>query len=308
MRVLERKFEQDVVPDRPDSVLRFRESERYMHWALALPFLICYTTALILVFVYNPNPSRPFRAVFSWTHKLSGVCLIILPIAAAYYGRLDFRVHLRNIKCAWQWSFSDLRWLLMMGLVAISSRFSLPEQGKFNAAEKINFMVVLTTYPFFVLTGLLIWLPGVAIYSWLLHLGLALIATPLLFGHIFMATLNPGTRAGLQGMISGFVDRQWAKHHYRRWYQAKFEKESLDNATKIRCRSCDSEQPSGSWVQLLASLHDGKPLACVSCGSAIGELLVTTEPRSVDSLLEFLEGRAGVPAVEDLKESQSGMR
>jgi cytochrome b subunit of formate dehydrogenase len=112
---------------------------------------------------------------------------------------------------------------MMMGLAAISKRFTLPEQGKFNAAEKINFMTLMSTYPLYILTGLLIWLTDGALLSWLIHFAMALIATPLITGHIFMATINPDTRLGLSGMISGFVDRQWAKHHYSRWYQEHFE-------------------------------------------------------------------------------------
>ena len=40
---------------------------------------------------------------------------------------------------------------------------------------------------------------------------MALIATPLLMGHKFMALVNPETRIGLSGMFTGFVDRQWAQ-------------------------------------------------------------------------------------------------
>jgi cytochrome b subunit of formate dehydrogenase len=52
---------------------------------------------------------------------------------------------------------------------------------------------------------------------------MAIIATPLIIGHIVMATLNPDTRTGLSGMISGYVDRKWAKHHYGRWYREHHE-------------------------------------------------------------------------------------
>ncbi|MEN8264544.1 MAG: hypothetical protein ABFR82_13895 [Nitrospirota bacterium] len=33
------------------------------------------------------------------------------------------------------------------------------------------------------------------------------------------ATINPDTRSGLPGMTSGYVDRDWTKHHYTRWYR-----------------------------------------------------------------------------------------
>lgn len=208
---------------REERILRFRRSERRVHWALAIPFLLCYTSALILVVYYNPDPHRPYRDIVSWFHRLSGVSLILMPLWAVYAARGDIRVHFANIRQAWIWSLQDFRWLALMGLAALSPRVRLPEQGKFNAAEKLNFMVLMSTYPLYILTGAAIWFTHGAILAWVIHVGMAILATPLVGGHIFMATLNPNTRKGLQGMISGFVDRQWAKHHYRRWYRENFE-------------------------------------------------------------------------------------
>jgi hypothetical protein len=42
---------------RSDEILRFQVCERHLHWAIAIPFKICYLTALILVTVYNPAVS-----------------------------------------------------------------------------------------------------------------------------------------------------------------------------------------------------------------------------------------------------------
>ena len=67
------------------------------------------------------------------------------------------------------------------------------------------------------------WATHFAILSWLLHALMAMMAVPLILGHLYMALIDPGGRRGLQGMISGFVDRQWAKHHYRRWYREHHE-------------------------------------------------------------------------------------
>ena len=202
-----------------EKVLRFRLSERRLHWAIALPFLGCFTTALVLVFVYNPDPVRPYRVVLSTLHRISGLFLIVLPLLAVTFSHRDFRIHFRNVKQAWVWVLSDVKWLALFGLAAINKRIPLPEQGKFNAAQKLNFMMVMSTYPFYVLTGSLMWITGAALWSWLLHFFLALVATPFLIGHIFMATVPRDTRAALQGMFSGFVDRQWAKHHHARWYR-----------------------------------------------------------------------------------------
>ncbi len=136
--------------------------------------------------------------------------------------RREFGLHLRNIREAWSWKFDDLKWLLLMGPATVSKKVALPDQGKFNAAEKINFMVVLSTYPLYIATGLAIWFLRPAYVSWMIHFSMAMAATPLVLGHIFMATVNPDTRVGLKGMISGWVSREWAQHHYRHWYDEHF--------------------------------------------------------------------------------------
>lgn len=206
----------------PQKILRFRRSERSLHWALAVPFLVCMATALVMVIVYNPDPQRPYRALFSWTHRISGMFLIFLPLIAVMKSKGDHRIYFYNIRQAWVWTMEDLRWLSLMGLAAVSKKFVLPEQGKFNAAEKINFMNLMATYPLYILTGLLVWLTDVAFVSWILHFLMALIVVPLIAGHIYMALINPASRIGLEGMITGFVDRHWAKHHYGKWYREHY--------------------------------------------------------------------------------------
>jgi len=115
--------------------------------------------------------------------------------------------------------WDDFKWLFLLLIAVVWRGVKLPEQGKFNAAEKINFMVLLVSYPLYVATGLLLWITRVAPLSWLLHVFMAIFAAPLVLGHLYMAMINRSGRIGLPGIISGFVDRQWAKHHYRRWYR-----------------------------------------------------------------------------------------
>ena len=207
-------------------ILRFRESERLLHWAIAIPFMLCWVTSLILVVIYNPDPLRPYREVFTAIHRISGICLIVLPILVLFRGRRDRKVHLYNIKTAWFWSMNDLKWLALMGLAAINKKIRLPEQGKFNAAEKVNFIFVLIACPVLVITGMMIWLQNMAWLAWLIHASVALLVSPTILGHIYMAVVNPKTRVGLKGMISGYVQRQWAKHHYGIWYRENFENNS----------------------------------------------------------------------------------
>lgn len=205
-----------------DRILRFRRSERLLHWALALPFLLCLGTGLVLVLVYNPDPLRPHRAMFSWVHRISGAGLILLPLIAFASCWRDVRVYLNNLREGWVWSVAELKWLMLMPLSLLSKKVVLPEENKFNAGEKLNFMATTLAYPLMGATGIILWLEDSAVLPWLIHFSMAVAVLPLIGGHIFLATLNPSTRKALSGMVSGFVDREWAKHHYRRWYRQTF--------------------------------------------------------------------------------------
>lgn len=265
-------------------ILRFRKSERLLHWAIAVPFMVCWASALILVLVYDIDPTRPFRDIFSWVHRLSGVCLITFPILVIFRNRKDYKIHFYNIKTAWLWSLNDFKWLALMGLAAISKRIVLPEQGKFNAAEKVNFMSVMVACPIFIVTGGMIWLHTMAWAAWLVHGTLALFVSPTMLGHIYMATVNPDTRAGLRGMISGYVDRKWARHHYALWYKEHFVEEKIhstkplpgmvhppDPHVHIHCDSCN-ENMSVTWSWIVQQALSSRSIHCPKCGAIFASI------------------------------------
>ncbi len=282
-------------------ILRFQRSERLLHWSIAIPFMVCYTSAAILMLFFNLHSEGIARGIFSWTHRIAGACLMVLPGLILLTNLKDARIHLYNIRQGWVWALSDVKWLLLMGPAAVIRRITLPEQGKFNAAEKLNFMMVMSTYPFFIATGLILWMPGIAFYSWILHVGLAAVATPLMFGHIFMALVNPGTRVGLSGMLSGYVDRQWAKHHYRRWYREHFEclektggapvetEHDLHQPVLVRCSACRAEHTAPSWLRVLEAVFELQPLTCPSCGLDARIDAVIVRPGEVNAVRPSLE-------------------
>jgi len=164
--------------------------------------------------------------------------------------------------------------------------------------------MVMGTWPIYIVTGVLIWLPGVAFVAWTLHVAMAIAATPLILGHIFMATINPDTRVGLSGMISGFVDRQWARHHYGRWYREQFERpersvpplesvpETRPGAVLVHCPSCRLGHVASSWESLLQNVLSDEPVSCSHCRETIDVLSVASEPPDLAWILGQLDAGA----------------
>lgn len=204
---------------------RFLRGERMLHWSIAIPFLVCFTTGVILKFFFDLHPEGLSRDFLALVHRVAGGCLAVFPSLAVLRNWRDYKAHLYNIKVGWTWTLDDVKWLFLMGPATFSKRIVLPDQRKFNAAERLNFMMVMSTYPAFVATGLSLWMPGIHFLAWVAHVSMALAAAPLVFGHMFMACVNPSTRIGLSGMITGHVDREWARHHYARWYRENFEED-----------------------------------------------------------------------------------
>ena len=278
-------------------ILRFLPGERFLHWALAGPFVLLYLSAALMVVFYNEPYPRDFRYAFSIAHRVVGVLLIVLPPLAFLHGSADWRIHLENMREGWRWTAADIRWLLLFPKNAVNPKVELPEQGKFNAAEKINFMMVSAFYPLYIVTGIMVWLPGVAFVAYLSHYAMAVAGVPLVLGHIFMATIAPDTKVGLSGMITGWVDRNWAKHHYHRWYREHFEpreavlglSEQLKQVAQVRCGSCATVQSFPSWDDLIARAFQVEPLVCTSCATPMQLVKARDQHRAVEWIVRHLQ-------------------
>ncbi|MEW6366632.1 MAG: cytochrome b/b6 domain-containing protein [Acidobacteriota bacterium] len=261
-------------------ILRFRRSERSLHWTIAVPFLLCLATGVVMKLFYNRlHPQSSTHMALQWVHRASGAFLLLLPAWCALRHRKDLRLFCYNVKRAWSWAFDDIKWLVLIVPASLSRKVKLPDQHKFNAGEKLNFMSLMLTYPLLIATGVIILMPGLHFVPWVVHVGVAILSAPLILGHIFMAVVNPDTRIGLSGMFSGRVDRQWAKHHYAKWYREHFGAHEelaaaasqnavvLQTQVRVRCLACGDESPLVSWARLIESISDGRPLDCPSCGA-----------------------------------------
>ncbi len=281
---------------------RFRRSERSLHWAIAIPFLACLTSGIVVKLFFNRLHSGMItRAALLWVHRGSGVLLLLLPIWVAWTHRRELSLYLYNVKRAWSWTSDDLKWLALIGLASLSKRIALPEQHKFNAGEKINFMTLMLTYPVLAVTGVALLTPGIHFLSFIAHVSVAILSAPLIVGHLFMALVNPDTRIGLSGMFSGNVDREWARHHYAKWYREHFGEDEqriaaaeeraagLPASAVLRCSSCGATSPVESWDEVLETVSELHPLECPRCGAGSVRVEAVVKPGEIEAILEGFE-------------------
>ncbi|MFZ5815826.1 MAG: formate dehydrogenase subunit gamma [Bacillota bacterium] len=203
-------------------VLRFSLGERLAHWNHAITFLVLLFTGMALVVRgVAGSLGQETLVLFGQIHRVAAVpftllTIPILLIAARKAAGEWFRDSFRFDK-------DDLGFLKGFAVEFFGGHVKLPDQGKFNAGEKVNSILQILGWPVMVVTGWMMVfkteLPR-PLMEWVIpiHSITALLLGCAVLGHIYLATLHPSSRAGLSGMFSGWVPADWAKAHYRKWY------------------------------------------------------------------------------------------
>lgn len=116
----------------------------------------------------------------------------------------------------------DVQWVAHMKEVVSGHEHEVVEVGQYNAGQKGLFWVIVLLFVVLLLTGLAIWRPYFApnfspdTLRWCLFLhslcGILLMIAIIV--HAYMAFWYKGT---LRGMVTGKVERRWAKMHHPKW-------------------------------------------------------------------------------------------
>lgn len=199
----------------PGLVRRFGRTEIIYHWAQAVPYLFLAGTGAALLAHHFRTLGPEARETLRLVHLVTAALQVALPATVALAG--DTRALLANAREAWVWRRDDFVWLWRMHLLPLFPATELPPVGKFNAGQKVNFMLVMVAIPTFAASGLVMWLVPGALLPWYVHLATFAVSMPMLAVHLFMATLNPSTRHAMRAMVVGTVSREWAAHHHGAW-------------------------------------------------------------------------------------------
>ena len=198
------------------TVERFNRTERWMHWAVAVPLLLALATGLSL---FIPAAEKLFgsREIVRVAHWITGLASIVLPVVVLLGGdRRRLAVDLQEIDL---WSADDRTWLRTWLARRRGLPGELPPAGRFNAGQKANAVLSAAALFWLGLTGAVLFPPLHAPF-WLLensrnlHNLTWLLLIPLVAGHIFLSAAYGPTRPGLPGMFSGLVPTSWLREHH----------------------------------------------------------------------------------------------
>jgi formate dehydrogenase subunit gamma len=193
-------------------VRRFTRTELVVHWTLALTVLAMIATGVALG--VNVWHAEVFPVHVGSVFVLAGG--LVLAVVAG-----DHRAVGRTASDLGRFRPGDGRWLAQAPRISLRGGEG-PPAGRFNAGQKLNTLLVTALLCASTASGLYWWaeLHGVFSNSNLdgaIHNVAGVTIIVLVCGHLYMAVLNPGTRAALRGITTGSVDADWAAHHHAAW-------------------------------------------------------------------------------------------
>ena len=193
----------------PNRVRRFTVSERAVHWLTALAFFSLLGSGL---FVGRRGTFH--NVMYAWHLASAGVLVVGVGLIVVAGNRRALGRTARELRSL---DAEDRKWLAAVPARLLAGAPE-PPAGRFNAGQKVNFALVCILFAGLYVSGVDTIIAGT--HHNLIFGGhkLATIAVCVVVaGHLYMAVVNPPTRHALRGMLTGDVDREWARRHYPRW-------------------------------------------------------------------------------------------
>ncbi|SDI30771.1 formate dehydrogenase gamma subunit [Ferrimonas sediminum] len=202
-------------------VKRWPKTDVLIHWLMAIPCLLLIITGLMLLagrFVFGdwlgPDAVGAMAAMAKPIHDYMAIPFAI----AAVLAMIRWMKH--NVPAGY-----DLKWFASVGGYINFGPFKgkHPDAGFSNAGEKLWFWSF-TLFGLIVIgSGVIMLFPNLmeptrttSLIAITLHGLSAIILTGFTVVHIFMATVL--SEGGMECMVSGYCDENWAKQHHNVWY------------------------------------------------------------------------------------------
>ncbi|ADG82667.1 formate dehydrogenase subunit gamma [Thermincola ferriacetica] len=204
-----------------EMILRFGRVAIFAHWAHTVTFFMLALTGMIIYiksFSFLAVLFGGFQGV-RLVHRIMAVAFIICPLISLAANFKGFQEWMKDVTT---WGKNEFLFLKMFPRELFGLPVEFPPQSQFNAGEKINSLLQVFGCTLLALSGIVIWFKQyfpVVLVQWALPVhDLTFILTfSAALGHAYMACGLPATRHGINGMLSGYVKEEWARHHYPLW-------------------------------------------------------------------------------------------
>ncbi|ABZ78563.1 formate dehydrogenase, gamma subunit [Shewanella halifaxensis HAW-EB4] len=202
-------------------VARWSGMDVFIHWLGAISCLFLIITGIVMAagrFLLEPN-----MATNSWMGVIN--TSVGLHDMMAFPFLLGWAIMVVKWAAKQMPESCDIGWFKVMGgyLNFGSFKNQHPDAGFANAGEKLWFWTFALFGGVLVVSGLILMFPSLvatkdaANLSLILHLLSAAILGMFTVVHIFMATVM--SEGGMECMVSGYCDENWAKQHHNLWFK-----------------------------------------------------------------------------------------
>ena len=203
------------VSDRRDTIVRYNASERTKHWVVAISFVLLTLSGLAL-----------FHPAMFWLSDLFGGgtwTRILHP----FIGLVMFVAFVLLIMSLWRdnrFNERDWQWLKQWRDVVNNREENVPEVGRYNAGQKLLFVVLVVCMFGLLLSGFAIWRPYFAPYfpiglirlAATVHAICAFVIICSIIVHVYAGIWVKGS---VHAMTHGTVTPGWAWKHHRAWFR-----------------------------------------------------------------------------------------
>lgn len=205
-------------------VERIKLHERISHTVNAIGFLLAAGTGLVLFYKGLKKLSGGTRS--RQLHRAGAALMIAAPFFV--WGK-DWQGWKKTWREITYFSKEDREFLKRAPMYMLGFPVKMPPQGKFNAGQKMNFLMVTFNAAGFVVTGGLLMLrrhlPEKAFpYLIIAHDIQAIIGICGFMAHAYLALLHPDTRPSFRAIIDGTVPLEYAVGHHSLWYEEEVKK------------------------------------------------------------------------------------
>ena len=198
-------------------ILRYRLSQRAVHWAGVAAVAALLVTGLALV--VRPLAFLAYSGISPYVHRVAAVVFMGLPLVYALANRRAFGELLKE---SFTYKGADWQWLRRFLPYAFGHTEGLPPQGRLNAGQKLHHAATFASFVLVTLSGLILWFAkgslgptGLAMTAIVHDISMFAI-TVLLIGHVYFTFVYDA----LPGMTTGYVTEDYARMEHARWVES----------------------------------------------------------------------------------------
>ncbi len=206
-----------ITKTKPRLILRYRPSQRLVHWLGVTAVAALLITGLALV--VRPLAFLAYSGISPYIHRVAAVVFMALPLVYVLANRHAFGDLLKE---SFTYTRADWQWLRHFLPYAFGHAEGLPSQGRLNAGQKLHHAATFIAFVVVTLSGLILWFakgslePTQLAVAAMAHDVSMFIITVLLIGHVYFTFVYDA----LPGMTTGYVTEDYARMEHTQWVES----------------------------------------------------------------------------------------